>query len=61
MVDDLDGDATGAGLGERAGDGAVQRRPGVGVDLGLEGGPQRLVGVVRTEEVGVAAKKLSSL
>ena len=33
---------------------AVQRRPGFGVDLGLQRGLQRAVGVVGAEEVGVA-------
>ena len=32
----------------------LQRRPGFGVDLGLERGLERAVGVVRAEEVGVA-------
>ena len=44
MVDDLDGDSAGGGLVERAGCVAVQRGPGFGVDLGLEG---RFEGVVR--------------
>ena len=32
----------------------MQRRPGFGVDLGLERGLQRAVGIIRAEEVGVA-------
>ena len=54
VVDDLDGDAAGFGLGEGAGGVAVERRPGVGVDLGFEGGLEGLVGVTGAEEVGVA-------
>ena len=38
MVDHLHGDAAGAGFGEGAGGVAVERRPGLLVDLGLEGG-----------------------
>jgi hypothetical protein len=54
VVDHLDRDAPGGGLGERAGDVAVEALPGFLVDLGLEGGLERLVGVVGAEEVGVA-------
>ena len=54
VVDDLDGDAAGGGLVEGAGQVTVQGGPRVGVDLGLQGGLQRPVGVVRAEEVGVA-------
>ena len=32
----------------------MERRPGVCVDLGLEGGLQRFVGVAGSQEVGVA-------
>ena len=54
MVDDLDRDASGFGFGEGAGGIAVQGVPGLGVDLGLEGGFQGLVGIVGSQEVGVA-------
>ena len=54
MVDDLDGDAAGGGAVEGAGGVAVEGFPGSSVDLGLEGGLERLVGVVGAEEVGVA-------
>ena len=49
----LDGDAARLGAVERARDVAVERRPRVGVDLGLQRRLERLVGVVRAEEVGV--------
>ncbi len=42
------------GLVERPRGVAVQRRPGFRVDLGLQRGLQRAVGIVRAEEVGVA-------
>ena len=54
MVDYFDGDAAGGGAVEGAGGVAVEGFPGFAVDLGLEGGLKRLVGVVGTEEVGVA-------
>src|SRR5690606_19152072 len=54
MVDDLDGYAAGFGFGEGAGGVAVEGFPGFGVDFGLEGGFQGLVGVVGAEEVGLA-------
>ena len=54
VINDLDGDAAGGGLGEWAGGVAVQGRPGVEVDFGLERRLERLVGVVRAQEVGVA-------
>jgi len=47
MVDDLDGDATGGGAREGAGGVAVERGPGVGVDLRPERRLERLVGIVR--------------
>lgn len=46
MVDDFDGDAVVFGFGEGAGDGGVEGVPGVGIDLGLEGGFEAFVGVV---------------
>ena len=58
MVDDFDGDAAGAGLGEGSGGVAVQGFPGFGVDLGFEGGLERLVGVAGAEEVGVADEEV---
>ena len=54
VVDHLHRDAAGLGLVEGAGGVAVQGRPGLVVDLGLERGLERLVGVVGAEEVGVA-------
>ena len=54
MVDDLDRNTTGRGFVERAGGVAVERRPGVCVDLGLEGGLEGFVGIVGPEEIGVA-------
>ena len=54
VVDDLDGDAAGGRTVEGAGGVAVEGLPGVAVDFGLEGGLERLVGVVGAEEVGVA-------
>jgi len=54
VVDDLDGDATGRWFLEGAREVAVERFPGVLVDLGLECGLERLVGVVLAQEVGVA-------
>ncbi len=47
-------DATAIGFFEGAGDGAVERVPGIGVDIGLERCLQCLAGVVLAEEVGVA-------
>lgn len=38
MVDDFDGDAAGKGFGEGTRGVAVERGPGVFIDLGLEGG-----------------------
>ena len=54
MVDYFDGDAAGGGAVEGAGGVAVQGFPRFAVDLGLEGGLERLVGVVGAEKVGVA-------
>ena len=54
MVDDLDGDAARFGFVEGARYVAVEGLPRVLVDLGLERGLERLVRVVRAEEVGVA-------
>ena len=54
MVDHLHGDAAGCGFVEGAGGVAVECCPGFFVDLGLEGGLERLVGVVCPEEVGMA-------
>ena len=54
MVDHFDGDAAGGRLVEAARQVVAQRGPRVGIDLGLQGGLQRPVGVVRAEEVGVA-------
>lgn len=54
MIDDLHSDAPGLWLGERTGGVTIQRGPGFFVDLGFEGGLERAVGVVGTEEVGVA-------
>src|SRR5713101_7042255 len=54
VVDDLHGDAARPGLVEGTRGVAVQGGPGRVVDLGLERGLQRAVGVVGAEEVGVA-------
>ena len=54
MIDHLYGDATGLRLFERTGSIAVQSRPGFFVDLRFESGLERLVGVVRAQEVSVA-------
>ena len=43
-----------SGLREWARRVAMERLPGVSVDLGLERGPQRLVGIASAQEVGVA-------
>ena len=53
VIDHLHRNAPRLRLVERARHVAVQRRPGVGVDLGLQRGLQRLVGVVGAEEIGV--------
>ena len=51
MIDDLHRNSAGGGLGEGAGGVAVEGVPGFAVDFGLEGGLERLVGVVRAEVV----------
>ena len=61
VIDDLDRNPPGFRFVEGPRGIAVERRPGVLVDLGLERGLERLVGIVGAEEVGVADKKLSSL
>src|SRR5439155_2352458 len=61
VVDDLHGDAPGLRLLEGARRIAVERRPRVLVDLGLERRLQRAVGIVGPEEVAWRTKKLSSL
>ena len=53
MVDDLDGDAPGRRAVEGAGYVAVERCPGFLIDLGLQRRLERLVGVVRAQEIGV--------
>jgi hypothetical protein len=57
VVDHLYRNPPGLRLLERPGGVAVERGPGFFVDFGLEGGLQRAVGVVGTEEVGVADEK----
>jgi hypothetical protein len=54
MIDDLHSDTTRFGFGEEAGGVAIQCGLGFFVDLGFEGGLEGAVGVVCTEEVGVA-------
>src|SRR5436309_6973691 len=61
VVDDLHGDASGLRLLEGARRIAVERRPRVLVDLGLERRLQRAVGIVGPEAVAWRTKKLSSL
>ena len=61
VLDDLDGDAAGGGAVEGAGGVAVQGFPGFSVDLGLEGGLERLVGIVSAEEVCVADEEARGL
>jgi len=57
VVDHLDRDAAGCRFGKGPGDVAVEARPGLFVDLGLEGGLERLVGVVGAEKIGLANEK----
>jgi len=54
VVDDLDGNAARLRLVEGAGGIAVQGGPGVFVDFRTQRGLERLVGVVGSQEVGVA-------
>ena len=54
MVYDLHRDAPGLRFGEGPGGVAVKAGPGVFVDFSLKGGLERLVGIVRPQEVGVA-------
>ena len=54
MVDHLHRNAAGVGFIEGAGGVAIERGPGFFVDLGLEGGLERAVGIVGAEEIGVA-------
>ena len=54
MIDDLDREAAGLWLVERARGVVVQRLSGLRVDLRLQRRLQRLVGVVGAEEIGVA-------
>ena len=58
VVYDFDGDAVGGGFFECALGVAVQRCPGVGVDLGFEGGLERLVRIVCAQKLGVAHEKV---
>src|SRR5680860_893491 len=58
MVDHLHGDAAAGRARERAGDIAIERGPGVLVDLGFQRGLERLVGVLRAEEIGVADEEI---
>ena len=53
MVDDLDRDPTRPGTGERTRDVAVERRPCLGVDLGLERRLEGLLRVAGADEVVV--------
>jgi len=54
VVDNLHGNTAGLRFGEGPGGVAIERGPGFLVDLGLESGLERAVGVVRAEEIGVA-------
>ena len=54
VVDDLHGDAAGFGFVQRAGYVAAEGGPGFFVDLGFERRLERLVGIIRAQEVGVA-------
>jgi hypothetical protein len=57
VVDDFDGDAAVEGGGEGPGYGSVKGRPGVAVDLGLQGRFQGGVRVVLAQKIGVADEK----
>ena len=54
MVDDFDGEAAGRWAAEGAGFVSVEGFPGFLVDFGLQAGLERLVGIVRAKEIGVA-------
>ena len=54
VIDNFHSDASGLGFVEGTGGVAIQRGPGFFVDLGLECGLERTIGVVRAQEVGVA-------
>jgi len=53
MRPDFHGDAAGFRGRELAAGGAVEAGPGVGVDLGFQGGFQFLIGVLAAEEIGL--------
>ena len=57
MIDHLHGDAAGWRLGKRNGRVAVERLPGLWIDLGFEGSLQALVRIVLAKEVGLAHKE----
>ena len=54
MINDFHRDSTRLGLVERARDVAMERGPGFFVDLGLQRCLERLVGIIRAEEIRVA-------
>ena len=54
VIDDLHGNAAGCRFVKGPGSVAFERGPGFRVDLGLESGLERAVGIVRAEEIGVA-------
>jgi hypothetical protein len=54
VVDDLDGDLAGLGLGERTRDRRVDGGPSLVADVGAQGAAELVVGVVGSREVGVA-------
>jgi len=57
VIDHLDRDTAGFGFLKSARGIAVEGGPGFFVDLGLEGGLQSAVGIVRAEEVGMTDKE----
>lgn len=57
MIDDFDCKTACIGPRERARGVAIERRPGVFVDFGLERSLQRLVRIVRAHEIGVPNEK----
>ena len=59
MIDHLHRDSSLLGFLEGAGGVAVQGGPGIGVDLGLKGGFQGLVGIVGTQEVRRGGRRSS--